>query len=305
MPAAVHVDGLVKRYGAVEAVRGLSLEVATGEIVGLLGPNGAGKSTSLECIIGLRQADAGTITVCGVDVRRQPREMRERVGVQLQATALPEKITVREALGLFASFYRRALPPDELIARFSLGEKANAAFDTLSGGQRQRLAMALAVINEPEVLFLDEPTAALDPQARRELHEVIRAMKQAGRTVLITTHHIEEAELLCDRVAIVDHGRIIACDTPAALVARAKAPTRVVCTTARALDATRLGALPGVTGVEGAGTVARLATSRVNHTVIDLMRLIESEGNELHDLQIRKPSLEDVFLELTGRALRD
>jgi ABC-2 type transport system ATP-binding protein len=305
MPAVVEVDGLVKRYGAVEAVRGLSFNITQGEIVGLLGPNGAGKTSALECIIGLRQADGGTISVCGVDARRDTAAMRERIGVQLQATALPEQIRVREALRLFASFYRRSAAVATLIERFSLGEKLDAPFSSLSAGQKQRLGMALAVINDPEVLFLDEPTAAMDPQARRELHGAIRALKQAGRSVLVTTHHIDEAEELCDRVIIVDHGRAIADGAPAALIARSSSATRIVCTTDRPLAAEALTALDGGTGVEVAGNVARLTSSAINRTVIALVHHLEAAQATLVDLQIRKPSLEDVFIELTGRRLRD
>lgn len=305
MSAAVEVTDLVKRYGAVEAVRGVSLTVAAGEIVAVLGPNGAGKTSTLECVIGLREADGGSISVCGIDARADPSAMRERIGVQLQATALPEQIRVREALKLFASFYRHSVTPQSLLDRFSLGDKADATFASLSGGQKQRLGLALAVINEPEVLFLDEPTAGMDPQARRELHAVIRAMKAAGRSVLITTHYIEEAEELCDRVAVIDHGKVIACDTPAALVARSASVTRIVCTTDQPLDRTALAALENATAVEVDGLVARISSSAINRTVIALVHHLEAAGATLVDLQIRKPSLEDVFIELTGRRLRD
>lgn len=305
MPAVVEVNGLIKRYGTVEAVRGLSFSVAQGEIVGLLGPNGAGKTSALECVIGLRQADGGTISVCGVDARTDTAVMRERIGVQLQATALPEQIRVREALRLFASFYHRSVAPAVLIERFNLGEKIDAPFASLSGGQKQRLGLALAVINDPEVLFLDEPTAAMDPQARRELHDAIRAMKQAGRSVLITTHYIEEAEELCDRVIIVDHGQVIAEGTPAALIARSSSATRIVCATDRPLATDALNALDGATGVEITGTIARITSTAINRTVIALVHHLEATQTTLVDLHIRKPSLEDVFIELTGRRLRD
>ena len=305
MLAAIEVTDLVKRYGAVEAVRGLSFTVATGEIVGVLGPNGAGKTSTLECVIGLRQADGGTIRVCGIDARNEASAMRERIGVQLQANALPDQMRVREALVLFASFYRRSVDPATLIERFHLSEKANAPFASLSGGQKQRLGLALAMINDPEVLFLDEPTAGMDPQARRELHAAIRAMKVAGRSVLLTTHYIEEAEELCDRVAIVDHGRIIACDTPAALVERSASVTRIVCTTDRALDATALKNLESAGVVEVTDVVARISSNAINRTIIALVHHLDAVGAMLVDLQIRKPTLEDVFIELTGRRLRD
>jgi len=305
MPAAVEVVDLVKRYGAVEAVRGLSLSVAQGEIVGMLGPNGAGKTSTLECIIGLRPADGGSISVCGIDARRDQTAIRERIGVQLQSTSLPEQIRVREALTLFASFYRRSVAPQTLLERFSLSEKADAPFASLSGGQKQRLGLALAMINEPEVLFLDEPTAGMDPQARCELHDAIRAMKAAGRSVLITTHYIEEAEELCDRVAVIDHGKVIACDTPAALVARSASVTRIVCTTDRPLDRATLATLESATAIEIDGLIARISSSAINRTIIALVHHLESSGATLVDLHIRKPSLEEVFIELTGRRLRD
>src|SRR5712672_729307 len=230
MALALSVQHLKKSYGALHAVRDLSFEVCTGEIYGLLGPNGAGKTSTIECIIGLRTPDAGSVTVCNLDALRHPRHVKQRIGVALQATALPDKISPREALKLFASFYRHSLNPDDLIQRFSLSEKANAKFETLSGGQKQRLAIALAVINDPDVLFLDEPTAGLDPQARRELHDVIRHMRASGKTVVLTTHYIEEAQQLCDRLAVIDHGRIIASGTPAQLVAAAKSPPHVTFT---------------------------------------------------------------------------
>jgi len=305
MLAVIKVEGLVKRYGAVEAVRGISFAVHPGEIVGLLGPNGAGKTTALECIIGLRCADGGNIQICGIDARCDTSAMREKIGVQLQSTALPEHIRVREALQLFASFYQRSTPVAELIERFSLQEKADAAFNTLSGGQKQRLAMALAVINEPQVLFLDEPTAALDPQARRELHRVIQDMRASGRSVLITTHHIDEAELLCDRVAIIDHGQIIAHDTPAALVGQAKTVSRVVCTSDKSWDKTALLALSGTSDVHIDNMKVTISSTAINQTVIALVHHLDAVGAALVDLQIRKPSLEDVFIELTGRRLRD
>src|SRR3954468_23320750 len=201
MDIALSVRDLVKSYGPVQAVRGLSFEVRAGEIFGLLGPNGAGKTTTLECTIGLRAADSGSISLVGVDALRYPRRVKQRIGVALQATALPDKVTPREALRLFASFYRNPVPIDELVRRFSLGEKADARFETLSGGQKQRLAIALAMINDPDVLFLDEPTAGLDPQSRRELHEVIRQTRAAGETVVLTRHSIEGAGRVCDRPA--------------------------------------------------------------------------------------------------------
>jgi ABC-2 type transport system ATP-binding protein len=306
MDIALSVENLVKSYGRVQAVRGLSFSVAAGEIFGLLGPNGAGKTTTLECTIGLRTPDEGRITLAGIDALRYPRKVKQRIGVTLQATALPDKITPREALRLFHSFYRDPVPVDELIRRFSLEEKADAKFETLSGGQKQRLAIALAMINDPSVLFLDEPTAGLDPQSRRELHDVIRQTRAAGKTVVLTTHYIEEAQQLCDRLAVVDHGQIIATGTPRELIAAAKAPPHVTFTAARVPDARRLEALAAVTSASVEGDRAVLHTTQPSRTIIDLVNWIQSdEQNELIDLHIHKPSLEDVFIELTGRSLRD
>ncbi len=306
MSAPVSVENLCKSYGPVQAVRGISFEARPGEIFGILGPNGAGKTTTIECVIGLRPADSGEIHLAGLDARKFPRQVKQRIGVALQATMLPDKITPREALRLFASFYRDHDDIDDLIERFSLGEKIDAKFETLSGGQKQRVAVALAVINKPSVLFLDEPTAGLDPQARRELHEVIRQTRQRGHTVVLTTHYIEEAQLLCDRIAVVDHGQVIARGTPAELIASAKSPPHITFTSTRPADAGRLKSLAAAASVKIDGTSATVHTAAPTQTIIDLVKLLESEpGNELIDLQIHKPSLEDVFIELTGRSLRD
>ena len=305
MPAAVVVRDLVKRYGGVAAVAGVGFEASGGEIFGLLGPNGAGKTSTLECVVGLRRPDAGSVHVCGIDAAEQPAEVKQRIGVQLQATALQDKITPREALRLFASFYRRAAAVETLIGRFSLAEKADAPFDTLSGGQRQRLALALAFVNEPDVLFLDEPTTGLDPQSRRDLHDAIRQIRGEGRAVVLTTHYIEEAHALCDRVAIIDHGTIVATGSPEDLIARSRAVPGVTFRAARPLEEDWVRELAAVESVERAGEGWRLRTPNVSRSISDLVRRLEAEGNELTDLQVRKPSLEDVFIELTGRALRD
>ncbi|HZK80506.1 MAG TPA: ABC transporter ATP-binding protein [Humisphaera sp.] len=296
---------LVKRYGDVEAVRGVSFDVADGEVFGLLGPNGAGKTSTVECVIGLRRPDEGIIRLCGIDALTNPDEVKERIGVALQSTALQDKITPREALTLFGSFYSRHVEVKTLIKRFSLEEKADAPFDSLSGGQRQRLALALAFVNEPEVLFLDEPTTGLDPQSRRDLHADILQMRKEGRTVVLTTHYIEEAHLLCDRVAIVDHGKVIAIGKPDDLIAVSKSTLRVTVQATRPLDAGRLAALATVQHADVNNGRAVLKTANVSQTIIDVVRALDETGNELIDLQINRPSLEDVFIELTGSSLRD
>jgi ABC-2 type transport system ATP-binding protein len=305
MAPKLSVRDLRKTYGRVEAVRGVSFEVQDREILGLLGPNGAGKTTTLECLIGLREPDAGEIEVCGLDARRRPRDVKQKIGAALQTTALQDKITPREALTLFGSFYAQRAAPEELLERFSLVEKADATFDTLSEGQRQRLALALAFVNRPEIVFLDEPTAGLDPQARRELHNEIARTRQDGHTVLLTTHHIDEAEHLCDRVAIIDHGRIVALGSPHDLMARSKASQSVSLVTAQPIDGLKIEGVPGVMDVVVEGSRARFKTTDINRTMPDLLKLLESRRLELTELHVRKASLEDVFIELTGSALRD
>ena len=305
MAPKLTVRDLRKAYGGVEAVRAVSFEVREREIFGLLGPNGAGKTTTLECLIGLREPDGGEIEVCGLDARRQPREVKQKIGAALQTTALQDKITPREALTLFGSFYSRRAAPQELLERFSLVEKADATFDTLSDGQRQRLALALAFVNRPEIVFLDEPTAGLDPQARRELHGEIARTRQDGHTVLLTTHYIDEAEHLCDRVAIIDHGRIVALGTPHDLMAGSQASQSVSFVTAQPIDGLRIDALPGVSDLVVEGSRTRFKTTELGRTMPALLKLLESKRLELTELHVRKASLEDVFIELTGSALRD
>ena len=221
MTAAIAVKDLSRRYGAVRAVDGISFEVAAGEIFGLLGPNGAGKTTTLECILGLIRPDQGRIEICGIDAHSRPRQAREKIGAVLQATGLQDKITPREALDLFAAFYPAPLGSDALLQRFGLVEKAETAFETLSGGQKQRLALALAFVGNPQTLVLDEPTAGLDPQIRREVQDHIRALKDNGRAILLSTHDMDEAEQLCDRIGVIAGGKIAAIGTPHDLMAEA------------------------------------------------------------------------------------
>ena len=298
----VNVRELRKRYDGIEAVRGVNFSIEPGEIFGLLGPNGAGKTTTVECLVGLREPDAGELEVCGIDARRHPRQVKEKIGVALQATSLQDKITPREALRLFGSFYRTPVAPEGLLNRFGLAEKADAALDTLSGGQRQRLALALAFVNRPQLVFLDEPTTGLDPQSRRELHASILQMKRDGHTVLFTTHYLDEAETLCDRVAIIDQGRIVAAGTPRELVAQTKGTQAVALTTSRPLPMAGLAALPGVTKVDIDAANAMTVRFQVASptTVLPLLaKLVEEADVEILDLSIRKASLEDVFLRLT------
>lgn len=300
MPAKVTIRDLRKNYGNVQAVRGVSFDVHAGEIFGLLGPNGAGKTTTLECILGLRQPDGGTITVCGFDVRQRPREVRQRIGAVLQDTALQDKITPREALYLFGSFYRNSTKPEALLERFSLADKADAAFGMLSGGQRQRLALALAFVNDPEVVFLDEPTAGLDLPARRGLHTEINMLKQQGRAIVLTTHYMDEAEKLCDRVAIIARGQILAAGPPRALIAGSGAMPQFRLETSHPIDADRLARLPGVQGLTCEGTQVRFRAPDITRALAELVKVLNAEGVDVAALGVEKAGLEDVFLELTS-----
>jgi ABC-2 type transport system ATP-binding protein len=300
MPDALSVRDLCKSYGAVAAVSGVSLDVATGEIFGLLGPNGAGKTTTLECILGLRLPDGGAITIDGIDAIAHPEKVKQLIGTQLQATALQDKITPREALKFFGAFYRNAIKPDRLIARFSLSEKADSPFDSMSAGQKQRLALALAFVNNPRLIFLDEPTAGLDAQSRRELHGDIAKLKADGCTVVLSTHYIEESERLCDRIAIINAGKIAATGTPADLIRQAALPDRVVVKTSPMLAEEKLKSLAGVIEMRSSDAGWILLATDINRLVISLVKLIESAGVELVDLQIRRASLEDAFLKLVG-----
>ena len=303
--AVIRVGEVRKAYGAVRAVDGVSFEVAPGEIFGLLGPNGAGKTTTMEMIEGLHQPDAGTIEVLGLDVRRNASRIKHRIGVQLQTAALYPQLTVEELLSLFGSFYARQRPVDKVLEDLELGEKRTAQTKTLSGGQRQRLSVALALINDPEVVFLDEPTTGLDPAARQGLWQVVRRMQGEGRTILMTTHYMEEAEALCDRLAIMDHGRILDMGTVEELIGRRFQERGVRFLRGDAPPEEQLRGLAGVTRVVEQDDEIVLFTKNVPATVGALLDLTTRAGTEPADLMIRRASLEDVFLDLTGRALRD
>jgi len=248
--AAIEVEHLVKVYGATRAVDGISFAVEAGEVFGMLGPNGAGKSTTTEMIEGLRIPDSGAVRVLGIDVLKNPDPVKQRIGIQLQTTALFQKLTVREIIRLFSSFFARSLPVDELVAAVNLEEKADTASKALSGGQRQRLAVAIALVNDPEIVFLDEPTTGLDPQARRSLWDVIAGLQKRGKTVFLTTHYMEEAERLCDRVAVVDHGKIIALGKPQALIRETFKETALEFATNEHVSLDQLGRLPFVERVQ-------------------------------------------------------
>ena len=305
MPLAVEVADLVKTYGPLRAVDGVSFHVETGQIFGLLGPNGAGKSTTVEMVEGLRPADGGKIEVLGIDVRRHPRRVKERIGVQLQTTAFFKQLSARELLALFGSFFPRSLPVEQLIAAVNLEEKADDASGNLSGGQRQRLAIAIALVNDPAVVFLDEPTTGLDPQARRSLWEVITRLKTEGKTVLLTTHYLEEAEQLCDELIFIDHGKVIAAGTPAGLIAEHFERSTLEFLSDARLPRESLEHLPAVDHYEDQNGQTKLRSSNVTRTTTALIALCGEQGVELRGLSARTATLEDVFLKLTGRRIRE
>jgi ABC-2 type transport system ATP-binding protein len=301
----IEVEDLHKSYGPVEAVRGVSFAVEEGEVFGLLGPNGAGKTSTVEILEGLRTPDRGKVRVCGLDPQETGDRFKERIGAILQSTNLPDKLRVKEAIDLFAELYRKHADTNELLERFQLTEKSSAFYKDLSGGQKQRLALAMALVNDPTVVFLDEPTAGLDPQVRREIYDIIEHLKREKKTVLITTHYIEEAERLCDRVAIVDHGRVIASGTPRELKRRAASKTRIEVRLARPLANGALAHIEGVSDCREFEGAYILQSARPPQTIVALVKHLETEGNELESLEMFSPSLEDVFIELTGRRLRE
>ena len=301
--AVVEVRDLRKSYGDVQALRGISFEIHKGEVFGLLGPNGAGKTTTIEILEGLRRPDSGSVSVCGFNPDRENMLLKQRIGAQLQSTVLPDKMQVEEALRLFASLYERTLSVTSLLDRFGLTEKRKAYFESLSGGQKQRLALALALVNDPELVLLDEPTAGLDAMVRRDIYSLIEQLRSEQRTVLLTTHYIEEAERLANRVAIVDQGQVIALGTPRELVQRSSEGTRMEVRLAESIPAERLRGLDSVLGCSEREGLAILDVQSVATAVVALVRLLEAEGNALLDLHIAQPTLEDVFIEMTGRKI--
>jgi ABC-2 type transport system ATP-binding protein len=305
-PPAVHCRGLEKRYGEVRAVNGLDLEVRRGECFGLLGPNGAGKTTTIEILEGLLAQDAGEVEVLGLRWGRHDRALRQRLGIQLQDTQLSEKITVEETVRLFRSFYRRGPTVDEVVRMVELDSKRRSWVGKLSGGQKQRLAVACALVNEPELLFLDEPTTGLDPQSRRQLWALLDAFRSRGGTILLTTHYMDEAQTLCDRVAIVDQGRIIASGSPNALIATLGAEHVVEIGLEKgSADLAPIRELPGVTATRATGR--RLSVNALEaHVVIPaLLAELSRQGLALSEFATHHATLEDVFVTLTGRHLRD
>jgi ABC-2 type transport system ATP-binding protein len=326
-PASLRIRGLVKSFADVRAVDGIDLEVSRGECFGLLGPNGAGKTTTIEICEGLTTPDAGTVELLSLTWQSGAEELRQRIGVQLQETQFPDKITVEEILRLFRSFYRRGLTVDESIHIAQLEEKRRARVGGLSGGQKQRLAMATALVGDPELLFLDEPTTGLDPQARRHLWDLVDDLKRSGRTIILTTHYMEEAERLCDRVAIMDHGKVIALGTPKELISTVggedivefavSSPDPHVQESARAVAAHGVGAdavaldpamltiIPGVSSHRVDNSLHHLSVSELHTTVPRIFSALREQGLHLSEFRTHSASLEDVFVRLTGRNLRD
>jgi ABC-2 type transport system ATP-binding protein len=295
------VRGLRKRYKDVPAVNGLSFDLQPGEIFGLLGPNGAGKTTTIEIMEGLRAYDDGSVSVLGMDPWRQSLELKQRIGAALQDTVLPDKIKVAEAISLYAGFYARQAGLDALLDKFELQSKRNATYDSLSGGQKQRLALALSLVNDPDLVFLDEPTAGLDAQVRRDLHGLILALRKEGKTILLTTHYIEEAEKLCDRVAVIAKGELKAIGTPDELRSRATSLARVEAGFDGEIDDEALRALRAVAGLERKPGGVTLHTSQPATVVAALVRALDSAGSTLSSIAIHQPTLEDLYLELTGK----
>jgi ABC-2 type transport system ATP-binding protein len=304
---ALRCSGLVKRFTDVTAVNGLDLEVFMGECFGLLGPNGAGKTTTVEILEGLTSPDEGSVELLGQHWHAgDDRALRERIGVQLQETQLAEKVTVVETVRLFRSFYKRGHSVDEVIRTVALEEKRNARVGKLSGGQKQRLAVACALVSDPEILFLDEPTTGLDPQARLSLWDVVEKFREGGGTILLTTHYMEEATRLCDRVAIMDHGKVIALGTPAQLIESLGADQVIEFSVASALaDDDALTSLPAVKSLHKRGEVYALTVSEIGVALPALLAAIKRQQSEVVTLTTHQATLEDVFVSLTGRMLRD
>ncbi len=304
---AISVQDLHKSYGDFEAVRGIDLEVGTGEVFGLLGPNGAGKTTTIEILEGLRPRTSGKVSVLGFDPGDRVNEIKNRIGVCLQATNLPDKMKVHEALELFDSFYTRHTDRDQILKRLQLWDKKDAFYKSLSGGQKQRVALSLALLNEPTLLFLDEPTTGLDPQVRHEIHGVIQELKENRRSILITTHYIEEAERLCDRVAIIDAGKIIELGSPREIQQRVLGTTLVEVTTNEAMPVEEL---PEALRNEkhataDGGRTLSIQSDSPAALIVELVKWIDRQNLRLIDIHMKRPTLEDVFIELTGKRLRE
>ncbi len=305
MSIAVEVKDLTKRYANLVAVDKINFTIQEGEIFGILGPNGAGKTTTIEMIEALRKPDAGSIQVFGIDVTKGTDKVKEIIGVQLQSTSLYDRIRVAEVIDLFGGYYPKSLPTAEILQEMSLDEKKDSFVESLSGGQKQRLALALALVNDPKVLFLDEPTTALDPQTRRATWDIIKSLRRVGKTIIMNTHSMEEAERLCDRVGIMDHGQIIALDTPSNLISRQNLDSAIEFTSPNTTSKEFLGRLPSVSKVTHDGDKFILYTKDALPLLVEIVRLYQQKQLDLANISVRAATLEDVFLELTGRRLRE
>ena len=305
MTGVIEVQGLCKSYGDLKAVQNISFTVVKGEVFGMLGPNGAGKTTTMEIVEGLRESDSGSVEVLGLNIKRESRQVKARIGVQLQTTALYPYLTVSEVLDLFGSFFPRSLAVGQLLSLVKLEDSRCKLCTHLSGGQQQRLSVALALVNDPEILFLDEPTAGLDPQARHSIWEVVEFARQREKTVFLTTHYMEEAERLCDRVAIIDYGQIIATDRPEGLIAQNFREEAIEFDLAHPIEREELGALAGATNVVAENGKVTVYSTLVPATISALLELAKDRDIQLTDLRVHRATLEDVFLKLTGRRIRD
>jgi len=303
--AIIEVSNLKKRYGNFYAVNGISFEVNRGEVFGLLGPNGAGKSTTMEMLVGLRKPDEGTATIAGYSLQKQNNRIKEQIGIQLQSTSLFDLLTVKEIIELYASFYKKHIPIEPLIDDMILTEKKNSLVKSLSGGQKQRLAIALAIIHDPQIIFLDEPTTGLDPQARRTLWDIVLKLKEQGKTVVLSTHYMDEAHVLADRIGIMDQGKLIALDTPNNLVSNIQVESAIEFKTRIPQKSELFGHLQSVTNVVINHDFVTLYTKNLQESLIALLELSKNQHVEFSDLNTRTATLEDVFLHMTGRGLRE
>ncbi len=305
MNTMVEIRNLTKRYGDLVAVNDVSFEIERGEIFGLLGPNGAGKTTTVEMVEGLRKPDSGFIRVCGIDIPQGIDKVKEIMGVELQTTTIWDKIRIGEVVDLFGDYYHKRLPTDKVLEEVSFSDRKKSFVGELSGGQKKRLTLALALVNDPEILILDEPTTGLDPQARRNLWNIIERMRDRKKTVVLTTHYMEEAERLCDRVGIIDYGKIIALDTPRDLIAKQNLESAVEFMTLNNVAKEIFQKLPKVSKVTQDGNRFILHTTEASSVLKELTHLSEGNGFDLESISVRKATLEDVFLKLTGRKLRE
>jgi len=301
----IGVTNLVKSYGSVKAVNQISFEVAQGEVFGMLGPNGAGKTTTVEIVEGLRTADSGSATVLGIDVSKDTRAVKERIGVQSQSPALFPGLRVQEIITFFRSLYKKSVPTSQVIELAALQESKDVLFRNLSGGQQQRLSVALAFVNDPEIIFLDEPTTGLDPQARRAMWEVIETFQRAGKTVVLTTHYMEEAQRLCDRIAIMDYGQIIALDSPQRLIDSNIKESAIQFKMKDYPGDQAMTSLPDVSKVVREGDDIIVYTNNIPSAISGLLGMASQRSAELSELSVRQATLEDVFLKLTGKRIRD